>query len=82
MASNAFVKGKADYAFGKTITPYSNNNEVINGTRLVDPFLNKSGTQDYTTYYQGGQGKSITPGTGLKNVAAPTKGGMPGNIFE
>lgn len=77
-----FVTGKADYANGKTITPYSNNKEVINGTRLVDPFLNKSGTQDFTTFYQGGNGKNITPGTGLKNVAAPTKGGKPGNIFE
>lgn len=72
MASNAFIQGKADYAFGKTITPYSNGNEVINGTRLPDPFLNKSGTQDYTTYYQGGRGKAIVPGTGLKNVPLPT----------
>jgi hypothetical protein len=73
-----FVTGKADYANGKTITPYSNNKEVINGTRLVDPFLNKSGTQDYTALYQGGNGKKITPGTGLKNVAAPA----PGNSGE
>ena len=74
MSNNAFVQGKADYAFGKTITPYSNNKEVINGTRLVDPFLNLKGTQDYTTYYQGGNGKAIVPGTGLKNVAAPSVG--------
>jgi hypothetical protein len=67
-----FQTGKADYAFGKTITPYSNGNEVINGTRLADPFKNLSGHQDYSTYYQGGNTKSPVPGTGLKNVPLPT----------
>jgi|HubBroStandDraft_2_1064218.scaffolds.fasta_scaffold139923_2 hypothetical protein len=69
---SAFIQGKADYAFGKTITPYSNNNNVTPGTHLKDPFKNINGTQDYTTYYQGGNGKAIVPGTGLKNVPLPT----------
>lgn len=68
------IVGKSDYAFGKTITPYSNNNNVTKGSQAKDPFKNILGTQDYTTLYTGGNGKTITPGTGLKNVASPTPG--------
>ena len=74
------ITGAADYASGFSnaldISPYAHTGVgVIAGSAAIDPFLNTSGTQDYTTYYQGGNGKAITPGTGLSNVAAPLAGG-------
>jgi hypothetical protein len=65
------ITGTASYSNGKTISFAA---WKIVPTYAKDPFKNTLGTQDYTTYYQGGNGKSITPGTGLKNVAAPTPG--------
>ena len=70
------ITGKADYTNGKSVFPYRTTGVgVINGTAAIDPFKNTLGQQDYTTYYQGGNGKSITPGTGVKNAAAPLAGG-------
>ena len=65
------IQGTASYSNGKTIT-HNYTPDTI--THLTDPWKNTGGTQDYTTLYQGGQGKSITPGTGLKNVPSPTPG--------
>lgn len=74
------VAGKADYASGfsnaSQIAPgYTTGVGVINGTAAVDPFLNTSGKQDYTTYYQGSNGKSITPDPGNSGLTAPLAGG-------
>jgi hypothetical protein len=74
------VTGTANYASGFSnaadISPYAHTGVgVINGSAAVDPFLNTSGTQDYTTYYQGGNGKSITPDPGNSGLSAPLAGG-------
>lgn len=65
------IQGTASYSNGKTIS-FAAWKYV--GTSQLDPFKNLSGHQDYTTLYTGGNGKNITPGTGLKNVASPTPG--------
>ena len=66
------IQGTADYSNGDTIShaAYPEDSKTI--TRMADPFLNNSGTQDYTTYYQGGQGKSITPDPGNSGLTHPT----------
>jgi len=68
------ITGAADYSNGDTITPGS-----TPGSHAIDPFLNTSGSQDYTTYYQGGHGLSITPDPGNSGLSAPTAGGYAGD---
>jgi hypothetical protein len=63
------IVGASDYSNGKTISHQSNL-----GSSAVDPFLNTSGHQDYTTYYQGGNGKAIVPDPGNSGLSAPTAG--------
>ena len=63
--------GLASYSNGKTINHKYTNATI---TLLKDPYKNILGSQDYGTLYTGNQGKTITPGTGLKNVASPTPG--------
>ena len=64
------VTGAADYTNGKTVSHDAYDHEAPQ----VDPFLNISGTQDYTTYYTGSQGKSITPDPGNSGLTHPTVG--------
>lgn len=66
------IVGNADYTNGRTVTPDPG---VSGGTRAVNPVLNTSGTQDYSTYYQGSNGKAITPDPGNSGLSAPLAGG-------
>jgi hypothetical protein len=68
------ITGTADYTNGLTVTPGS-----TIGSHAVDPFLNTSGTQDYTTYMQGAGSKTLTPDPGNSGLSAPTAGGAAGN---
>lgn len=65
------ITGSADYTNGLTVSHAAYDYE----NPMVDPFLNTSGTQDYTTYYTGSQGKSITPDPGNSGQTAPLAGG-------
>ncbi len=70
-----FYVGKSDYSNGKTISfTWAGHTGAVPGASALDPFKNTLGHQDYTTLYQGGNAKTVTPGTGLKNVASPTPG--------
>jgi hypothetical protein len=64
------ITGASDYTNGLTVSHAAYDVE----NPQVDPFLNVSGTQDYTTYYTGSNGKSITPDPGNSGLSNPTAG--------